>query len=161
MLRERCLLTNDKPYRLSNLEQLLGRPIHTSEPTEQEAQQLEKAEKFSELLQIRRSYKWEWNAGAKFLFSELIRTYGLDGEWREKLMELSKAKPGRKRDAETAVQIALLHLRGMTAKQISEHLGSNGKKISVEGVESYLKSRRKRSLEERVKFTLRKNRRDV
>ena len=35
------------------------------------------AKKFRKLMEIRKGYKWEWNAGAKYLYSELIRAYGL------------------------------------------------------------------------------------
>ncbi len=88
---------------------------------------------------------------AKYIYSELIRAYGLDGEWRELLIEMAKPTPGRKYSVEKAVRIALLRRQGMTAKKIAEHLGREGDAISVEGVESYLKRRRKPSGEEEAR----------
>jgi hypothetical protein len=111
----------------------------------------DEARKFRKLHEIRRGYKGEWNAGARYFYSELIRAYGLDDEWRESLMELAKPTPGRKHDVGKAVRIALFKRQGMTAKQIAEQLKCEGYAIGVEGVESYSKRRRKRSVPETVR----------
>ncbi len=130
-------------------------PTYKPKPmTMQELEIAEQARKFRELLDIRRCYKWEWNAGAKYLYSELIRAYGLDSEWRELLVEMAKPTPGRKYSVEKAVRIALLRQQGMTAKKIAELLGREGDAISVEGVESYSKRRRKRSIGETVRAAM-------
>jgi len=107
--------------------------------------------KFRKLMEIRRGYKGEWNAGAKYFYAELIRAYDLDGEWLELLMEIAKPTPGRKHSVEKAIRIALLKRQGMTAKQIAEQLKCEGNAIGVEGVESYSKRRRKRSVAETVR----------
>jgi hypothetical protein len=135
--------SNESAY--SNLVRLAHRPM-----TAPELKILEDARKFRKLAEIRSGYKGEWNAGARYFYSELIRAYGLDDEWRDGLMKLAKPTPGRKRAVEKAVQIALLKRQGMTAKQIKEQLERElpDERISVEGVESYSKRRRKRSLGE-------------
>lgn len=133
--------SNESAY--SNLAHLAHRPM-----TARDLEIAEDARKFRKLAEIRRGYKGEWNAGARYFYSELIRAYGLDDEWREHLMELAKPTPGRKHSVEKAIQIALMKRQGMTAKQIAEKLECKGDAISVEGVESYSKRRRKRSLGE-------------
>jgi hypothetical protein len=143
-----------KEPRYSNLELLLAYIDPTYKPKPMTARELEVAEemkKVRKLMEIRQGYKWEWNAGAKYFYSELVRAYGLDDEWRESLMELAKPTPGRKYSAEKAVRIALLKQQGMTAKQIAEQLECEGDAISVAGVESYSKRRRKRSVAETVR----------
>ncbi len=127
-------------------------PIYKPKPmTARELEFAEQARKFRRLLEIRRGYKGEWNTGAKYFYSELIRSYGLDDEWRESLMESATPTPGRKHDVEKAVRIALLKRQGMTAKQIAKQLEREGDPISIEGVESYSKRRRKRSVAETVR----------
>ncbi len=132
---------NESAY--SNLVRLAHQPLTASE-----MKTLEDARKFRKLAEIRRGYKGEWNAGARYFYSELIQAYGLDDEWHESLMESAKPKPGRKHSVEKALRIALLKRQGLTAKQIAEQLQRESDEISVEGVESYSKRRRKRSLGE-------------
>jgi len=122
--------------------------------TAREREMLEEARKFRKLAEIRRGYKGEWDAGARYFYSELIRAYGLGGEWLELLMEIAKPTPGRKHSVAKAVRIALLKRQGMTAKQIAEQLDREGDGISIEGVESYSKRRRKRSVAEVLKAAM-------
>jgi len=122
--------------------------------TARELEMAEEARKFRKLDEIRRGYKGEWNEGPKYFYSELIQAYGLGGEWPELLMEIAKPTPGRKHSVAKAVRIALLKRQGMTAKQIAEQLEREGKKISIEGVESYSKRRRKRSIAETVRTAM-------
>lgn len=122
--------------------------------TASELEFAEEQKKFRNLAEIRRGYKGEWNEGAQYFYSELIRAYGLDEGWRETLMELAKPKPGRKPSVEKAVRIALLKRERMTAKQIAEQLKREGDQISIEGVESYSKRRRKRSIAETVRAVM-------
>jgi hypothetical protein len=141
----------------SNLGLLLALLDPTYRPKPLTARELETAKggkKFRKLMEIRQGYKWEWNAGAKYFYSELIRAYGLDGEWRELLMEMAKPTPGRKHSVEKSLRIALLKQQGMTAKQIGEQLEREHDQISIEGVESYLKRRRKRSVAETVRAAM-------
>jgi DNA-binding NarL/FixJ family response regulator len=139
--------SNESAY--LNLALLAYRP-----KTARELEFSEEVKKFRKLAEIRRGYKGEWNSGARYFYSELIRAYGLDDEWRESLMELAKPTPGRKHSVKKAVQIALLKRQGMTAKQIAEKLECNGDAISIEGVESYSKRRRKRSVAETVRAAM-------
>lgn len=132
-------------------------PTYKPKPmTAQEMEILEEARKFRKLHEIRRGYKGEWNAGAKYFYSELIRAYGLDNEWREHLMELAKPKPGRRHEVVKADWIRLMKGKGMTAKQIAEQLTREGEAISVEGVEAYSKRRRKRSIGEQVRTSMKR-----
>lgn len=143
----------------SNLELLLASCDPTYKPKPMTAQDLEQAqqiEKVRKLMEIRNCYKWDWNAGAKYLYSELIRAYGLDVEWRENLMEMAKPTRGRKHSADKAIRIALLKRQGMTAKQIAERFEREGDQISVEGVESYSKRRRARSAAEQVRNAIKR-----
>jgi hypothetical protein len=150
-----------KEPRYSNFELLraCGDPTYKPKPmTARELEISEEVRKFRELIEIRRGYKGEWNVGTKYFYSELIRAYGLDGEWRDSLMELAKPMPGRKYSVEKAVRIARLKRQGMTALEIAEQFGGEGDAISLAGVESYSKRRRKPSLEEQVKATMDKAR---
>ena len=64
---------------------------------------------------------------------------------------MAKPTPGRRHAVEKALRIFLLKRQGMTAKQIAEQLEREGDPISIEGVESYSKHRRKRSIAEEVR----------
>jgi len=141
----------------SNLELLAGLSDPTYKPkpmTERDLAGVEQARKARKLIEIRQGFKWEWNAGAKYFYAELIRAYGLDGDWPELLMEIAKPTPGRPHSVERAVRIALLRRQGMTAKQTAEQLGCEGDPISIEGVEFYSKRRRKRSPAETVRAAM-------
>ncbi|HEY2467840.1 MAG TPA: hypothetical protein VGI45_08360 [Terracidiphilus sp.] len=142
-------MADDKDRIPWRLEYLLhpGDPTYKSNrPDVRDLEEDEQVERFKILLKIRDGYKWEWNAGAKYLFAELIRAYGLNSQWREILLEMAKPKPGRKPEVDTALNIAKLRQEGMTAKQISAQL-----KIEIAAVESYFKRRRKPSIEERAR----------
>ena len=146
-----------KELHYSNFELLRVCFDPTYKPKPMTARELDASEEtriFRKLTEIRRGYKGEWNAGVKYFYSELIRAYGLDGEWRELLMELAKPTPGRKHSVEKALRIALLKRQGMTAKQIAEQLEYEGDAISVAGVESYSKRRRKRSAAETIRVAM-------
>jgi len=69
-------------------------------------------------------------------------------------MELAKPTPGRKHSVDKAIAIALLKRQRMTAKQIAKQLQCEGDAISVEGVESYSKRRRERSVAETVRIAM-------
>lgn len=141
--------SNESAY--SDLLRLAHKPM-----TACELEFAEQEKKFRELHEIRRGYKGEWNAGARYFYSELIRASGLDDEWRRMLLKLAKPTPGRKRAVEKAVRIDLLKRQGATAKQIAEQLARElpSERISVEGVESYSKRRRKRSIAETVRAAM-------
>lgn len=147
-------MPDSKKPTYSNFELLahIGDPACKPQPqTAQEQETAEQAKKIKELYEIRRRYKWQWNAGARYLYAELIRAYGLDGEWQESLMKMAEPTPGRKHEVGTAVRIALLKRQGMTAKQIADQLCCEHKWITVRGVEAYLKRRRKPSGEEEAR----------
>lgn len=147
-------MPNSKEPVYSNLTLLRSLMDPTYKPVPMTAHELESAKKmkiFRKLHEIRRGYKGEWNAGAKYFYSELIQAFGLDGEWRETLMELAKPMPGRRHSVEKALRIFLLKRLGLTAKQIAEQLEREGEVISIEGVESYSKRRRKPSMAEEVR----------
>jgi hypothetical protein len=161
-------MSSSKEPRYRNLELLLAcvDPTYKLKPmTVRELEMAEKMhkemEKVHKLMEIRRGFRWEWNAGAKYLYLELIRAYGLDGTWPESLMEIAKPTPGRKYSAEKAVRIALLKRQGMTAREIAEHLECEGDAISVAGVESYSKRRRRRSVAETVRAAMKAPSQDV
>jgi hypothetical protein len=144
--------TNDSVYSNLVLLRALMEPTYEPKPlTASELEILEQARKFRKLQEIQRGYTGKWNAGARYFYTQLIRAYGLDDEWKESLMELAKPTPGRRHDVEKAVRIALLKRQGLTAKQIAEQLGRDGNAISIAGVESYSKRRRKPSVAETVK----------
>ena len=151
-------MPDSKKRAYSNLELLCAIADPTKAGKMELREQLRRNEevlmKIYHLVRIRRRYTGEWNAGAEYLYSELICDYGLDDRWREDLLELAKLKPGRKSEVAKAVPITLLRQSGMTASQITEELGREGHKISVRGGESYLKRRRKRPIEEEVLLTL-------
>jgi hypothetical protein len=119
-------------------------PTYKPKPmTEREIEESEEAGRFFKLQKIRRDFKWEWNAGAKYLYEELIKAYGIDGERRDWLIKDAKPRPGRKPAVDTALRVKELRQEQKTAKQIAKELG-----ISVEAVESYSKRRREPSPEE-------------
>ena len=152
-------MTNNNEPVYSNLELLysLLEPTYRPKPiTARQTESAKQAGKLRKLYQIRCGYKGEWNAETKYFFSELIRAYGLDAEHEEWLMEFAKPTPGRKHSVERAIRIALLKRQGMTAKAIAEQLKREGDAISIEGVESYSKRRRKRSVEENVRTIMRR-----
>jgi hypothetical protein len=147
--------TKEPVYSQFELLAAIADPTYKPRPmTTRDLEIAEQARKFRKLHEIRRGYKGEWNAGARYFYSELIRTYGLDDEWQESLMELAKPTPGRKHSVGKAVLIVQLKQQGMTAKQIAEQLKREGNAISVEGVESYSKRRRKSSVTETVRAAM-------
>jgi len=134
------------PWRLERLQHLNDPNFKSNRPDAQDLAEDEKAEKFKQLMKIRKAYKWEWNAGARYLYAELIRAYGLNGERGEMLLELAKPKAGRKPEVDTALKIASLRQEGKTAKMIADQLG-----MGLATVESYLKRRRSPSPEEQAR----------
>jgi len=104
--------------------------------------------KIAHVLRIRRNYKpsWGWGAGAKYLYRELIRAWGLQ-EYETALMHVAKPKPGPKRDEGLARLISILKKdHGLTVPEITKFLGTDLKPPthrSEEAVSSYLKSRRR------------------
>lgn len=57
---------------------------------------------------------------------------------------LPKAKPGRKKNVKLAERIWALDAEGKSNRQIQEILNANGENLSLEGVQAYLKKRRRR-----------------
>ena len=73
-------------------------------------------------------------------------------EYRKRLMQesqktlaslLPKGKPGRKPNAALAKRIWALHNAGKTSREIQEILRAEGRNLSTEAVEAYLKTRRR------------------
>ena len=58
-------------------------------------------------------------------------------------LEIKKGKPGRKPNVELAERIWALDAEGKTNREIQETLNTSGENLSLEGVESYLKKRRR------------------
>jgi len=56
---------------------------------------------------------------------------------------MPRSKPGRKPNDELAERIWTLHDAGRTSREIQEILKASGRNISLEAVESYLKTRRR------------------
>jgi hypothetical protein len=92
---------------------------------------------------VRVQFKWSWGAGAEYLYRELIRALGLE-HMEEELLRLAKSKPGRKQERELFQRIVSLKLEGKTVPQIQAELERDGRSISKEAVESYLKTRRRK-----------------
>lgn len=90
-------------------------------------------QKFENILQ-RIPHKWnEYRKNAK--------------AWREKQAELMfpmpHGKSGRKRNDDLAERVQALKLSGMSTREIQSILRSSGVNLSLSGVESYLKRRRR------------------
>ena len=94
---------------------------------------------------VRKKYmeKWKWGAGPEFLYRKLIRGLGLHG-LEDSLVELDKPKRGRKEERGLAMRIWELKAEGKTAPQIKAIFKSDGQHFSLEKIESYLKTRRKK-----------------
>ena len=58
-------------------------------------------------------------------------------------LEIEKGKPGRKPNVELAERIRALDAEGKTNREIKETLSDDSVNLSLDGVESYLKTRRK------------------
>jgi len=94
---------------------------------------------------IRNRYKpkWKWGAEAEYLYRALIRGLGLRG-LEDSLIELAKPKRGRKEETALAMRIWSLKAEGKTAPQMKVIFESEGQYFSLEKIESYLKTRRKK-----------------
>jgi hypothetical protein len=94
---------------------------------------------------VRKKYmeKWKWGAGPEFLYRSLIRGLGLRG-LEDELSKLDKAKPGRRKEIVLAVRIWGMKAEGKTAVQMKAIFESEGQHFSLEKIESYLKTRRKK-----------------
>ncbi len=88
--------------------------------------------------------KWGWGAGEEYLYSALIRGLGLE-KHKDELIRLAKPKRGRKEERDLATRIWTLKAEGKTVPQIKAIFESEGQYFSIEKVESYLKTRRKKS----------------
>ncbi len=106
----------------------------------------ERSKKLYVLRRIRALYRdeWGWGAGAKFLFRALIEALGLQ-EDDEELLRLAQPKRGRKEESELAIRILGLKADGKTVPQMKAIFESEGQYFSTEKIESYLKTRRKKS----------------
>ena len=62
----------------------------------------------------------------------------------DELLELAKPKRGRKEQCELFQRILSLKTEGKTSAKIQETLEYEGRSISIEAVESYLKTRRRK-----------------
>jgi hypothetical protein len=87
--------------------------------------------------------KWGWGANAKYLYRALIRALGLQRR-EDELMRLAESKRGRKEERDLAARIWSLKAEGKTAPQMKAIFESEGKYFSLEKIESYLKTRRKK-----------------
>jgi hypothetical protein len=100
---------------------------------------------FQYLMAVGEWYRLEggkWNRGADFLFRCLI--YALDlKDQQEFIVYAVKPKRGRKSNTDLARGIWEEKAQGKTAREIASALKAAGKSLSIEGVESYLKTRRK------------------
>jgi hypothetical protein len=96
-------------------------------------------------LRVRVNYKdaWCWGAGAEYLYRELIRALGLE-ELEEGLVSLAKPRRGRREERELAGRIWAMKAQGKTAPQMKATFDSEGQYFSLEKIESYLKTRRKK-----------------
>jgi len=103
----------------------------------------DEARKFLYLLSVRMNYKGHWGAGAEYLYRQLIQALGLQ-ELEEGLVELAKPKRGRKEEVELAFRIWDMKAEGKTALQMKAIFESEGQHFSLEKIESYLKTRRKK-----------------
>ena len=94
---------------------------------------------------IREHYedKWGWGASSKYLYRALIRALGLQGR-EDELMRLAEPRRGRKEERDLAVRIWSLKAEGKTAPQMKVIFESEGQHYSLEKIESYLKTRRKK-----------------
>ena len=117
----------------------------TAEKILAEYRESQESQKVRYLGRVRTNYKWPWGKGAVYLYRELIRT--LELEKREAiLLDIAENKPGRKKNFELAARIYDLKDQGKTARQICEIVNKEGAygHRSLEAVEAYLKTRRKR-----------------
>jgi hypothetical protein len=94
---------------------------------------------------IRERYnaKWKWGAEAEYLYRALIRGLGLRG-LEDSLIQLAKPKRGRKVEAALAMRIWRLKAEGKTTPQMKAIFESEGQYFSLEKIESYLKTRRRK-----------------
>ena len=95
---------------------------------------------------VRQQYKdkWKWGSGAEYLYRKLIRVLGLHG-LEDSLIKLDKAKPGRKKQLVLEARIWGMKAEGKTVPQMKAIFQSEGQYFSPEKIESYLKTRRKKS----------------
>ncbi len=116
------------------LRQLFKGPMH------------EKSKRLHVLRCIRALYKdkWGWGIGPKFLFRALIEALGLQ-EDEDEIMRRAQRKRGRKEEGELAARILGMKAEGKTAPQMKAIFESEGQYFSAEKIESYLKTRRKKS----------------
>jgi hypothetical protein len=94
---------------------------------------------------VRQNYgnRRRWGSAEEYLYRALIRGLGLDG-LEDTLVALAKPKRGRKQEVALATRIWTLKAEGKTAPQMKAIFESEGQYFSLEKVESYLKTRRKK-----------------
>lgn len=114
------------------------------EKAERELQHEELLEKLLCAIRVRDGFTWSWGAGAEYLYRALIQALGFGMQEEEVLIKLAKPKPGRKQERELAKRIWELTAEGKTARQIKRIFEAEGQHFSLEKIESYRKSRRKR-----------------
>jgi len=102
--------------------------------------------KVKKALRVRHEFKdkWPWGAAAEYLYRALIQALGLDEDEEEELLRLAKPKPGRKEERELAARILSLRAEGKTVSDILRAFEKENDHITRDGIESYLKTRRKR-----------------
>jgi hypothetical protein len=92
---------------------------------------------------VRRRFRWQWGAGAKYLYRELIHALGLQA-YEQVLLRLAKPKVGRREEGELAARIYNLRAEGKTVREMIAIFEAQGQFYSKEKVESYLKTRRRK-----------------
>lgn len=117
-------MPNSTKSNYSNLLSLRGMMAPVYQPVKRvDLEAEEYANKVVELLEIRDNYKWKWNAGAKYLFSHLIRAYGLDAD-SELVMNLANvaSRPGRPKKDELAHVAVMLKQAGLSYALVAKQL---------------------------------------
>jgi hypothetical protein len=106
-------------------------------------QRLSQVDRIGEALRIRGECAGRWDATHEYLYRCLIRALDL-WDYEDMLLQMAKPKRGRKAENDLAESIWALHEKGKTASEIETLLATCGKNMSIEAIESYLKTRRKK-----------------
>ncbi|HEV2491585.1 MAG TPA: hypothetical protein VG204_00780 [Terriglobia bacterium] len=121
-----------------------GQGSRAPQPTADDLRRIDETSRIKRALMVRYRFKWPWGAGAQYLYRELICALGLEDS-QDVLMDLARSKPGRKERGELFLRILGLRKQGKRVSQIQAELERDGIHLSKEGVESYLKTRRRKT----------------
>jgi len=123
----------------------IPQPTYRKPYTPEELSLLEERRKLNKLFTVRARFEcngWRWGAAAEYLYAALITAFELD-HYKDELLKTARRR-GRKRNEELFMRIHDLKGQGKTAREIQEILNAEGThELSLEGVESYQKTRRK------------------